>query len=236
MVLTQWAFIGPALLCPEGLGLPPAGEEEGLEGLVAIMGEVGRRLGVREDLNLCSGGAGRARAYSRLLLHREVLPCLAAPGALGEAMADHLLQGVAILNPFIQPAAFQAWTLRLLGADGRPGELQGTSRALYSLQVAVFRAFHRPLLGPPLRVAANGLMKLNICLASRYEEWIVRRVESGPLFPGGLHVLEPFLVIPALLLASLLSGLRGRLAGSHPAAIALTAALGLASSLGWYMS
>ena len=42
-------------------------------------------------------------------------------------------------------------------------------------------------------------MRLNILLASQWEDVIVSRAENGPLFPSKLNLLEPFLFIPILL-------------------------------------
>ena len=52
---------------------------QGLEGVVCIMGEVGRLLGVREDLNLCTGGLGLAREYSRYTQTVYLYVCLSVP-------------------------------------------------------------------------------------------------------------------------------------------------------------
>ena len=67
------------------------------------------------------------------------------------------------------------------------------------------KAFHIPLVSILLRMIANNLMKLNIVLASKWEDVIVRRAENGPVFPYGLDILEPFLAIPILIILTLLS-------------------------------
>lgn len=100
MVLTQWAFIGPALLWPRELGLNP-NDDWGMMGLVEVMAEVGRQLGVREELNMCSGGLKEAREYA-LLLHRRIQQHLSQPSELADDMSTQLLSGANILNPFIR--------------------------------------------------------------------------------------------------------------------------------------
>ena len=141
MVLTQWAFIGPALLWPHQLGLPE--DEEGLEGLVAVMGEVGRQLGVREELNLCNGGLAEAREYARLL-HQQIHQHLLHPTQLAEEMSKHLLWGANILNPFIRPAAFKTWALGLLNNESViKNELEGPDLVLFKLQVNLKESFSR---------------------------------------------------------------------------------------------
>ena len=133
MVLTQWAFIGPALLWPRELGLPE--DEEGFEGLVAVMGEVGRQLGVREEVNLCNGGLTEAREYA-LLLHQQIKQHLLRPTQLAEEMAEQLLWGANILNPFIRPPAFRTWAFGLLNTETvSEKELGGPDLVLFKLQV-----------------------------------------------------------------------------------------------------
>ena len=133
MVLTQWAFIGPALLWPRELGLPD--DEEGFEGLVAVMGEVGRQLGVREEVNLCNGGLAEAREYA-LLLHQQIKQHLLHSTHLAEEMAEQLMWGANILNPFIRPAAFRTWAFGLLKTQTvNEKQLGGPDLILYKLQV-----------------------------------------------------------------------------------------------------
>jgi len=205
MVLTQWAFIGPALLWPRELGLNP-NDDWGMMGLVEVMAEVGRQLGVREELNMCSGGLKEAREYA-LLLHRRIQQHLSQPSELADDMSTQLLSGANILNPFIRPTAFRTWAFGLLNPQNTDETgLEGPDRVLFKLQGWVLsKAFHIPLVSILLRMIANNLMKLNIVLASKWEDVIVRRAENGPVFPYGLDILEPFLAIPILIILTLLS-------------------------------
>ena len=42
------------------------------------------------------------------------------------------------------------------------------------LQLKVLALFHSPVLGPALRLVANKLMRLNIFLATDWEQWILQ--------------------------------------------------------------
>ena len=44
----------------------------------------------------------------------------------------------------------------------------------FRLQLKVFALFHSPVLGPVLRLVANKLMRLNIFLATDWEQWILQ--------------------------------------------------------------
>ena len=166
MVLTQWAFIGPALLWPRELGLNP-NDDWGMMGLVEVMAEVGRQLGVREELNMCSGGLKEAREYA-LLLHRRIQQHLSQPSELADDMSTQLLSGANILNPFIRlissikstnilrfldianiahfvnhvhlfirPRAFRTWAFGLLNPQNTDETgLEGPDRVLFKLQAS----------------------------------------------------------------------------------------------------
>ena len=45
---------------------------------------------------------------------------------------------------------------------------------LFRLQLKVLALFHSPVLGPALRLVANKLMRLNIYLATDWEQWILQ--------------------------------------------------------------
>ena len=100
MVVTQWAFVGPALLWGDRLGMA---DSDGAAGLVYTMGMVGRQLGICDRLNFCLAGVEHAAACCRLLHTTIIKPRFAASEAapVCREMAGHTLAGVNMLNPFI---------------------------------------------------------------------------------------------------------------------------------------
>ena len=100
MVVTQWAFVGPALLWPDRLGMASG---DGAAGLVYTMGMVGRQLGICDRLNFCLAGVEHATACCRLLHTTVIQPGFAVAEAapVCREMAGHTLAGVNMLNPFI---------------------------------------------------------------------------------------------------------------------------------------
>jgi len=205
MVLTQWAFIGPALLFPRKLGIPRA-EDEDMRGLVYIMYLVGKYLGIKEDLNICSGGVQNAAEYSHLILNEIISKKYGTETSteICKDMARHLLDGVNILNPFIDQGAFHCWTYRLLTNQELEERLtlEPKSKFLYNTMMLVLEnLMHRPVLGSVIRYLANNLMRLNIFLANEWADYIVDKTNSS-LPQSGLGWLEPFLAIPVFAIIS----------------------------------
>lgn len=50
----------------------------------------------------------------------------------------------------------------------------GNDPIFFRLQLKVLALFHVPVLGPMLRLVANKLMRLNIFLATDWEQWIIQ--------------------------------------------------------------
>jgi len=204
MVLTQWAFIGPALLFPRKLGISQSSAEE-ISGLVYIMYLVGKYLGIQEDLNICADGVETAVEYSDLILKEIISKEYNRETSSGicKDMARHLLDGVNILNPFIDQTAFHFWVRRLL-TNQPPGEddMEGLSKFLYRVQVLVLECLmHTSVLGMVIRYSANNLMKLNIFLANEWADYIVDNINSSKP-SSALGWLEPFFAIPVFTLVS----------------------------------
>jgi len=207
MVLTQWAFVGPALIFPSSLGLPPPSP-----GMVYIMYLVGRYLGVQENLNLCSGGLATATDYSHMILKHVFQPAIKNmyKDKVSVEMASHLMKGVNMINPFIDQSAFHSWFLTLLygpqSTATPPIQSLGTlSFVLFKLQTHVLgTVLHLPVVGQLTRHMANMLMRLNILLVSDWEELIIKFHHLAD-WPGWLKIVLAVLAIPVL---SLGSGLR----------------------------
>jgi len=207
MVLTQWGFIGPALVFPQELGISIP-DKKGEEGLVYVMYLVGQYLGVQDSLNLCSGGAERAKLYSKLVLERIVRPCLEKDTqGVCKDMTRHLLDGVNVLNPFIDQNAFHAWARRLLltketFAMEDLSHLVGFSLVMYKTKCIVFsNLLGIPIFGAILRFLANKLMLLNIVLAAEFKDFMAAGLKNeergmGIFWPRGR--LMAFLVIPPM--------------------------------------
>jgi len=209
MVVTQWAFVGPVLLWPEQFGVTQKSRKK-LDGLLYIMYHVGRELGICEEFNLCAGTREDITHYCRLLLREEIQPRFlsADSSTICKNLADHLLSGVHLLNPFINPEGFRTWTEKTVHEkkDVELCNLEQFSVLMYKLQLMLFQLFHVPLVGTVLRFLANNLMRLNIYLATEYQQMIVEgdvtrdKVETNKYFA----VITSVFVISFLVTHSLL--------------------------------
>lgn len=209
MVLTQWAFIGPALLFPSSLGLPPPPS-----GLVYMMMLVGRYLGVAEELNLCSGGLARATLYSHLILTQVVQPAL-LPGRRSteaEELENSLLKSVNMMVPFIEASAFKHWFLSLLSQHSSPSScehLSILSTLLLRAQTLLLETvLHLPVLGSIFRPVINILMRLAIFLNTDWE-WLVIKFHEVVSWPPWFLILQAMVTIPVLYLGSVMTRVPG---------------------------
>ena len=114
MVLTQWAFIGAALTRPKSIGLSDISAMD-LTHLTKQMYVVGKELGIADTFNLCLGSLEEIIQYAKDIEYYVIQPALESDNDF-QSMAKYLLEGVNILNPFIDPLAFASWTHRLFGA------------------------------------------------------------------------------------------------------------------------
>ena len=115
LVLTQWAFIGAILTRPNKIGLIGISKLQ-LKSISNQMYKVGRDLGIVNKFNLCSGTLEDTIQYAKDIEKYVITPALECNEDF-ENMSVHLMNGVNILNPFIDPIAFSAWTHRLYCAN-----------------------------------------------------------------------------------------------------------------------
>ena len=77
---------------------------------------VGKNLGINDDLNMCADGLEPAIEYSDMILRQVISKNFDSQEStkMCKDMAKHLLDGVNILNPFIDQTAYHLWSDRLL--------------------------------------------------------------------------------------------------------------------------
>ena len=115
LVLTQWAFIGAILTRPDKIGLGGASKTQ-LKTITNQMYKVGRDLGISNAFNLCSGTLEDTIEYAKDIEKYVITPALEAEDDF-ESMSMHLMNGMNIFNPFIDPIAFSTWTHKLYSAN-----------------------------------------------------------------------------------------------------------------------
>ena len=112
MVVTQWAFVGPALIFPHRLGMGHVTGRE-WESLSHQMYLIGAELGVKDEYNLCKGSLEEVRDYCRAVHKRVIKEGIENREEENEEMARHLLEGMHIYNCFICVKPFMAWMYRI---------------------------------------------------------------------------------------------------------------------------
>ena len=167
---------------------------------------VGKNLGIDEDLNMCADGLEPAIEYSDMISRQVISKNFGShkSSKTCKDMAKHLLDGVNILNPFIDQTAYHLWSDRLLNPQN-PHEkngMQPCSHFLFKTQILVLESLmHVRVLGSLIRMLANNLMKLNIYLAADWSDFIVDDFNS-PKADTGLGRLQAFLAIPVFTVIS----------------------------------
>jgi hypothetical protein len=172
MVLTQWGFIGPALLFPTKLGMGSVTKRE-LNALRYIIYLVGQSLGIDEDLNLCVNSLAETSKYAQIILKEVINPSLTSESDSSRVMSDNLLGGMTFLNPFILPVPYKTWTFKMLGSSRHnyySTSMTGVqNKVIYHLQCEFFdRAMNWGV-----RPVANLLLRINVSLANLLEHHIV---------------------------------------------------------------
>jgi len=165
MALTQFGFMGFALLRQKELGLTHSPED--LEGFVHFWRVVGHLLGIKDRYNLCQGDAEATRAACRVLLEEVFSQGLRRPADDFSHMAQALLEGMWALVPFIQAEPFLAFTKQLCGVHSQP-LTNVYSRTLFNLQVFVHTVILNSFISIVIRPILNFNMWLAIFIAQRF--------------------------------------------------------------------
>ena len=179
MVVTQWAFVAPALLMPSRIGMASATRSE-LNGLRYVIYLTGQAIGVSDEFNLCKRGLDETIAYSEKILDNIITPSLNRNQAtLSDDMANSLLEGMEIMNPLFLAAPYKAWCFKIFNSSLAPVmELK--------LRDSVYDAFYfwiisyvmdTLLIGKSSNLArsvVNTLMAVNIYLGNMWEDLVLQ--------------------------------------------------------------
>lgn len=174
MVITQWGFIGPALVFNHRIPFYSQGDSE--EGFIYIMYMVGKSLGILDQYNLCSGTVQQTKQRCNLILRQVLQPCLENRTDLSEQMTFHLLNGINVLNPLIVEQDFKLMSEKLLLEKELSDENGSTVYQLYLF-------FFQKVLYMPgswiIRKFTNGLLKYNIWLAGKWSSYIFQNLNAN---------------------------------------------------------
>jgi len=188
MVVTQWGFIGPSLVFPDKLAVfARTAEEE--EGFIYIFYLVGRSLGILDEYNLCSGTLEETRRRCHKILHQVIQPVIQKREPLCHKMADHLLNGINLLNPLVSQKHFRLFIDRLLleRDDNSPGlSINGFYQFVFQNVLVQPYAF-------PVRWFLKELLRFNFWLADQWADKIAHDAQKAE--EGNQSSIERFAAI-----------------------------------------
>ena len=179
LVLTQWAFIGAILTRPDRIGLGGVTKTQ-LKKITNQMYKVGRDLGISNAFNLCSGSLEDTIQYAKDIERYVIIPALESEEDF-ESMSVHLMNGVNILNPFIDPIAFSTWTHKLYCAKKSFQRrlkmlVSYKSWSFYYLQIFLFDyLLCNSLLKWITIISLNTLMDMNVHMANLLRHKITKK-------------------------------------------------------------
>ena len=191
LVLTQWAFIGAILTRPDKIGLAGISKVQ-LKSISNQMYKVGRDLGISNTFNLCSGTLEDTIQYAKEIEKYVITPALECNEDF-ENMSVHLMNGVNILNPFIDQIAFSTWTHRLYCANKsyqRRHEMLVSykSYCIYYLQIFLFDyLLCSKVFKWIVTTSLNIMMDLNVYMANLLRQEITKKYYPDHL-PLPLHL------------------------------------------------
>ena len=134
-----------------------------------------RTYALDDELNLCNGNLTETKLYSQMILSQIIQPSMQIETDLSKEMADNLLQGMNIMNPYLGPNAFKAWTFQLFEIKDSSELIEEQKKSLYFTFIdKLFDTFLHGQIGEILvRPVIGKLMKINITLANKWEKHVL---------------------------------------------------------------
>lgn len=165
MALTQFGFIGFAVLKPHELGI--VGGEKDMEGFIHFWRVIGHLMGIQDKFNLCRGSLETTIQTCQIIMNKVFIPALENPPAEFKSMSQALLEGMSAMVPLLDTEAFTDYTKILCGMkDVQPIKLY--SRAVLSIQLFVHRVLLNTFLGIIFRPILNFNMWLSVFISQRF--------------------------------------------------------------------
>lgn len=134
MALTQFGFMGFALIHKERLGIQ--GSDEDLEGFLHVWRTIGHFMGIQDRYNLCqlSDNVAESTRCCQIICARVFKPLMERPHEDFPSMCTALLLGVKAFVPSNDPDGFLLFTNSLCGIDVNVAKLDLYGRFMYRFQ------------------------------------------------------------------------------------------------------
>ncbi|GBM81622.1 hypothetical protein AVEN_82350-1 [Araneus ventricosus] len=114
MVLGQWAFVGPIVLCPSLVGLHGWTNDD-YGAILHFWRTIGYLLGIEDKYNMCQGSYNQVRTACEKMLHKEYKPVLEKADPISVALAKNSTKAMSMVIPLYTWPAFAAYIYKLVG-------------------------------------------------------------------------------------------------------------------------
>ncbi|KAI5747000.1 hypothetical protein M8J77_010042 [Diaphorina citri] len=162
MALTQFGFMGFALIQAEYLGIQ--GTEEDVEGFLHVWRTVGHFMGIKDKYNLChlSDNLTESKKCCDIIRDKMFKPLMENPHEDFPSMCMALLLGIKAFVPSNDPEGFLLFTKFLCGIDVNIAKLAVYGRMMYRFQDFI----HTHILNSPFwRVVFKPILNFNMWFA-----------------------------------------------------------------------
>lgn len=116
MGITQFGFMGFAILRPEHVGIHNASRDE-LESFIHLWRVIGYIIGIDDKYNICRDTLEETREICNGLINNILLKNLKTPTKNYLMLADALVNGMWSMQPFLEINTFRAYLHRLLSIN-----------------------------------------------------------------------------------------------------------------------
>ncbi|XP_015109719.1 uncharacterized protein LOC107036323 [Diachasma alloeum] len=171
MALTQFGFMGYALIAPEKLGL--TNEKEGREGFTHLWRVVGHSLGISDHLNICRKNEAETTKLCRKLINEVFGPKIKNYPEKFPEMADALIDGLWCANPALNYDSMMNFWYDLSGLRyDKP--LGFASKLNYAYRSCIIYLIGTPYIGFFVRNGFNYYLSFTYWLLERWRvlAWI----------------------------------------------------------------
>ncbi|KAF5308190.1 hypothetical protein FQR65_LT06370 [Abscondita terminalis] len=116
MGITQFGFMGLAILRPEKLGIYHASKDE-LESFIHLWRVVGYIMGMEDRYNICRESLEETREICEGLIKNVFLENMKTPTKDYLKLSDALVTGMQVMNPFLETTVFTAYLHKILNIN-----------------------------------------------------------------------------------------------------------------------
>ncbi|XP_031327731.1 uncharacterized protein LOC116174460 isoform X2 [Photinus pyralis] len=169
MGITQFGFMGFAILTPEKVGIHNATREE-LESFIHLWRVIGYIMGADDKYNICKGTLEETREICEGLVNNIFIDNVKTKNANYQRLADALVNGMWAMQPFLEPTAFKTYLANLLSSVSN-NNLEIPTVPLNLFQYFIFyglQAYIFSLQFHYMRIFANFLQYLSFWLMHHF--------------------------------------------------------------------